>query len=71
MTKPLVSLPTNLTTKQLTELLGQFPANAVVKRTDSTATVTAPDGSKVLSALKHPTRALWVVRAVQNLIVAK
>lgn len=64
------SLPTLLTTKQLNKLLDNFPDNAVIQRSPITAVVFAPNGDKVLSAVRHPLRAAWSVRAVEGLITA-
>lgn len=65
------SLPTPLSTKELTVLLAQFPANASFCRSDMVVTVYAPNGDKVLSAIKAPHKALWAVRAKEGLINVK
>lgn len=66
----LKSLPTTLTTEALTKLLDSFPKVAKVdKRTDS-ATVHAPNGDKVLSAVEVSTN-VWHVMAIPGLIDVK
>ncbi len=65
------SLPTLLTTKEIQALLGQFPDNATVELHPAWAAVRAPNGDKVLSAIKHPSRALWSVRAKEGLVIAR
>ena len=65
------ALPTPLSTKELKALLAQFPANAKIEESEIVITVSAPDGTKVLSAIKAPHRALWAVRAREGLINVK
>lgn len=65
------SLPTPLRTAELLKLLGQFPANARIDKAETTVTVFAPNGDKVLSAIKAPHKALWAVRAKEGLINVK
>lgn len=65
------SLPTPLSTQELTSLVDQFPSNATVKKFETSVTVFAPNGDKVLSALKVPGKALWAVRAKEGLINMK
>lgn len=65
------SLPTPLSTKELTVLLAQFPANAKIQRSETAIAVFAPTGEKVLSAIKAPQKALWAVRAKEGLINVK
>jgi hypothetical protein len=64
------SLPTPLTTKQLDALLAGFPSAAVINRHATVVTVTAPNGTKVLSAVKPSGRAIWHVMAVEGLVTA-
>lgn len=64
----LKSLPQLLTTQQLKELVIQFPEEAQVFRADTIITVTAPNGVKVLSAIKHHTQEMWHVMAMPKLV---
>jgi hypothetical protein len=64
----LKSLPKLLTTQQLKELVIQFPEEAQVFRADTIITVTAPNGVKVLSAIKHHTQEMWHVMAMPKLV---
>ena len=62
------SLPTPLTTKALKTLLAGFPDNADIRMGNISCTVRAPDGTKILSAIKAPNRALWHVMAMPGMI---
>jgi hypothetical protein len=63
----LKSLPTELTKKELTKLLDGFPSNATINRGKDVATVYAPNGTKVLSAIEVY-RNVWHVMAIPGLI---
>jgi hypothetical protein len=63
----LQSLPTEITRRQLDAILGGFPANATIKRGKDIATVYAPNGTKVLSAIEVY-RNVWHVMAMPGLI---
>jgi hypothetical protein len=63
----LQSLPTEITRRQLDAILGGFPSNAGIKRHPDIVTVYAPDGTKVLSAIKLYQN-VWHVMAMPGLI---
>lgn len=64
----LKSLPQLLTTQQLKELIASFPEDAQIFRADTIITVTAPNKTKVLSAIKHHTLEQWHVMAMPKLV---
>lgn len=66
----LQSLPTALTTKELDALLAGFPKNAQIARHDDVATVSAPNGAKVFSAIMVDTN-VWHAMAAPGLVTAK
>lgn len=66
----LQSLPTTLTTAALDKLLAGFPKNAQVSRLEDSATVHAPNGAKVFSAVMVESN-VWHAMAVPGLVTAK
>ena len=64
----LKSLPQLLTTQQLKELVFSFPEEAQIFRADTIITVTAPNGVKVLSAIKHHTLEQWHVMTMPKIV---
>lgn len=65
----LQSLPTALTTKELDALLASFPKAAQIDRHDDVATVRAPNGAKVFSAIMVRDNT-WHAMAAPGLITA-
>lgn len=65
----LQSLPTLLDLATLDNLLGSFPKNATIQRTEWSVLVYAPNGERVLSAaLSDDEQGLWHVMAVPGLV---
>lgn len=61
------SLPALLSTKALTQLLATLPA-AHITLTASTCVVKAPNGVKIIRAIKAPRHARWHVMALEGMI---
>lgn len=70
MTPTLQVVPKHFTTAELNKLLALFPPNAIIRRTEVTATVHLPDGTTILSAALLDGE-LWHVMAPNDLIVPK
>ena len=62
------SLPTLLSTKALKALLATLPPAAIVTLTASTCVVKAPNGVKIIRAIKAPRHAQWHVMALEGMI---
>ena len=62
------SLPTLLSTKALKALLATLPPAAIVTQTARFCVVKAPNGVKIIRAIKAPRHAQWHVRALPGMI---
>lgn len=63
------SLPTLLSTSALKSLLSSIPSDlAVIKMSTHTCVVRAPNGVKIISAIKAPRLAKWHVMALPGMI---
>jgi len=62
------SLPTLLSTKALTQLLATLPTYADITLTANTCVVKAPNGVKIIRAIKAPRHARWHVMALEGMI---
>lgn len=66
----LQSLPTTLDTAALDKLLAGFPKAAKIARMDDVATVHAPNGAKVFSAIMVRDN-IWHAMAAPGLVTAR
>jgi hypothetical protein len=65
----LQSLPATFGTKQLENLLGTFPNDAIITRHDASITVEHPKAGKVLSAIRaSKTAGQWAVSVKPGLL---
>ena len=62
------SLPTLLSTKALKALLAPLPPAAIVTQTARFCVVKAPNGVKIIRAIKAPRHAQWHVMALEGMI---
>ena len=57
-----------MSTKALKDLLAPLPPAAIVTLTASTCVVKAPNGVKIIRAIKAPRHAQWHVMALEGMI---
>lgn len=71
MTNALKSLPTHLSTKQLDDLIGQFPKNAVIEREPELVKVSAPNNGPTVLRGVMMIPGVWHVMALEDLVHIK